>query len=95
MRVDDQKCGSVFDILISMIKYNNDILMVSEMKLDSSFTNAQFVMERYARPFTYDRKCHGAGIILFTREDIPAKILSAISTNDFEGFFVELNFCKK
>lgn len=34
-----------FDRLTSMIKGNTDILMISETKLDSSFTNAQFVIE--------------------------------------------------
>ena len=39
-----------FGMLTSMIKDNIDILMVSETKLDSSFTNAQFVIEGYTAP---------------------------------------------
>ena len=31
-----------------------DILMASETKLGSSFTNAQFVIEEYIPPFRYD-----------------------------------------
>ena len=42
-----------------MIKDNTDIHIVSETKLDSSFTNAQFLLEGYTPPFTYDRNCHG------------------------------------
>ena len=35
--------------------------MVSEIKLDSSFPQAQFRMEGYAPPFRYDRNSHGGG----------------------------------
>ena len=56
-----------------MVKDNTDILMISETKLDSSFPQAQFRMERYAPPFGYDRNYYGGGILLFLREDIPTR----------------------
>ena len=66
--------------------------MVSETKLDSSFPQAQFKIEGYVPRFRYDRNSHRGGILLFIREDIPAKIISITPLKDFEGIFVELNF---
>ena len=79
-------------MISSMVKDNIDILMVSETKLDSFFPQTQFRIEGYAPPFRYDGNSHGGGILLFTREDIIAKITSV---KYFEGIFVELNFRKK
>ena len=84
-----------FDMLSSMVKNTIDILMVSETKLDSSFPQAQFRIEGYAPPFRYDRNCHGSGILLFIRDDIPKKIISITPLKDFEGIFVGLNFRRK
>ena len=67
--------------------------MVLETKLDSSFPNAQFVIEGYSPP--YDANFHGGGILFFIREDILARMRSTTLSNDFEGFFVVLNFRKK
>ena len=86
---------SKFDMLTSITKDKTEILMVSEKKLDSSFTNAQFAIAGYARPLRFDRNCHGGEILLFIREDIAAKMLSTASKIDFERFFVELNHQKK
>ena len=94
-RININSIRNKFDKLTSMMKNNIDILMVSETKLDSSFTNAKFVIVGYAPTLRYDGNCHGGRILLFIRENIPAKILSTKSTNNFEGFFVELNFQKK
>ena len=73
-------------MLSSMVKYNIDILMVSETKLDSSFPQIQLRREGYAHPFRYDRNSHGGGILLFIREDIPTKIISITPLKDFRGF---------
>ena len=51
-------------MLLSMVKDNIDLLMVSETKLDSSFPQTQFIIEGIAPPFRYDRNSHG-GLILF------------------------------
>ena len=38
--------------------------MVSEMKLGSSSTNTQFVIEGYASAFGYDKNCYVSRILL-------------------------------
>ena len=82
-------------MLSNSIKGNLDILMISETKLDSTFPFNQFTIERYAALTRFDRNCRGGGILLYIREDIPVRLLTTSSPEDFEGFFVELNLRKK
>ena len=86
---------SKFDMLSNMVKYNVDILMVSETKLDYFFPQTQFRIEGCVHLFRYDRNSHGGGILLFIRQNVPVKLISITPLKDFEGFFVELNFRKK
>lgn len=72
---------------------NMDILLISETKLDSSFTNASFKMEGYHNPFCADRNQHGGGILLYIAENIVCKRLFLQNCpNDIEVIFVELRF---
>ena len=57
-------------------RYNTDILMISETKLDESFPPVQFVFDGYSVPFRFDRNRNGGGILLYIREDLPSKLLS-------------------
>ena len=68
--------------------------MISETKLDDSFLQKQFLILGFHSPFRFDRNKPGGGILLYVREDIPAKVLS----HEFptaESFFVEIIFQKK
>ena len=80
-----------FEMLSNNIKGNLDILMISETKLGSTFPSNQFTIEGYATPIRFDRNCRGGEIILYIREDIPARLLTTSLPKDSEGFFVELN----
>ena len=71
-----------------------DFLVISERKLDDSFPAGQFKIPGFALPFRLDRNQNGGGIIVFVREDIPAKYLSS-EDKPIETFFFELNFRKK
>ena len=68
--------------------------MLSESKLDSSFPEGQFLIPGYGAPYTIDRTCHGGGIMLLVREDIPCKLLLAENA-PIEGFHIEKNLWKK
>ena len=69
-----------------------DLLMISETKLDSSSSNAQFYMKSYSKPYKLDRNSKGGGIILYVREDIPLKLINSSCTDhDKEYFFVGIN----
>ena len=54
---------------MNIIKNENDILMISETKIDSSFPISRFTMTGYSIPFRFDRTSLGGGILLFVRED--------------------------
>ena len=83
-----------FDNLTEQITGNVDILMISETKLDSSFPEGQFLVPGYNVSYRIDQNCHGEGIMLFVREDIPPKLLS--TENACIGdFYIELNLGKK
>ena len=83
-----------FDSLVDIIKDNIDILMISETKADDSFPDGQFLLSGFETPFRLDRNRNDGDIMLFIRNDIPAKV---VSTDDrsIESFYVELNFRKK
>ena len=48
----------------------------SVVKIDGSFPKGQFQIKGFSDPFRVDRNCHGGGILLHAREDIPVKLLS-------------------
>ena len=50
--------------------------MISESKLDGSLPHSEFLIDGFHRPLRFDRNKNGGGILLYVREDIPAKILS-------------------
>ena len=83
-----------FDFLCEQIEGSIDVFMIPESKLDDSFPHGQFLIDGFHTPFRFDRNKNGGGILLYVREDIPAKILS----HDFpsaESFFVEIILHKK
>ena len=65
-----------FDQLSDMIKGHIDVLMISESKLDNSFPDGQFLIERYSAPFRQDQNKPCGSIMLFVHIDIPANLLS-------------------
>ena len=72
-----------FDLLMSIIKNEIDIFMISETKIDNSFQISQFTMTGYSIPLRLDRTSHGGGILLFVREDIPCRIIKTDCDADF------------
>ena len=84
-----------FESLVSLVKGNVDILMVSETKIDESFPLNQFLIEGYCTPFRRDRDFRGGGIIIYIREDIICKELKSHNMpKNVEGIFLELNLRK-
>ena len=83
-----------FEFLVDQIKGKVDLLMVAETKLDKSFPQGQFKISGFSRPFRLDRNSNGGGIMLFVREDIPAKLIFT-EVSPIEGFYVEINLRKQ
>ena len=82
-----------FESLQHIINKNIDVLFISETKIDSSSPSTQFHLEGYATLYRLDRSTNGGGILLYTREDIPSKLLN--TGLSVEGFFVEIRLREK
>ena len=55
-----------FAFLTVIVEDNIDILMISEPKLDDSFTDSQFLIEGFGKPFPLDRNRNGGGIVVYS-----------------------------
>ena len=65
-----------FDYLADIIKDNIDMLIISETNVDDSFPDGQIFLGGFGTPFRLDRNRDGGGIMIFIRNDIPAKVVS-------------------
>ena len=93
-RLNINSLKTKFELLAHQIKDNMDILMISETKLDESFRTSQFFMNGFSSPYRLNCKCSDDGILLYTREDIPSKLLS-IERDLTDVFFVNINLHNK
>ena len=84
-----------FDYLICMLEKNIDSILISEVKLDDSFSSAQLKIESFTTPYRYDSNNKGGGLVLYIREDIPTGLLQCKSQWNIESLSVEINLRKK
>ena len=61
-----------FGFLSSQITKYVDILLLSETKLDDSFSTAQFLLNGFCNPYRLDNSSNGGGILQYVRDDIPS-----------------------
>ena len=81
-----------FEGLKLLVQNKIDILVLSETKLNDTYTTNQFMIEGFSSPFRADRDAHGGGLFIYVRDDIPCKILKTnhkLPTN-VEAIFIEL-----
>ena len=69
-----------------------DVLVVTETKLDSTFPTSQLLIKCYSESYRFDRNRNVDGILIYTREDIPSKLLA--NHTIVKEFFVKLNLRK-
>ena len=74
-----------FDLLMNIIKNEIRIFMISETKIDNSFSISQFTMTGYSIPFRLDRPSNGNGILLLVSEDILCRTVKTDCDGDFSG----------
>ena len=65
--------------------------MISETKVDEYFPHVQFFLDGFGTTFRLDRNRDGGGVMLFIRNDIPVKVVSA-DDRPIKSFYEELNF---
>ena len=67
--------------------------MISETKLDESFTSMKFNIDGY-NFFRSDQNANGGGILVHARDDIPWKLIP-MRNSTIKRFFIELKLRKK
>ena len=85
-----------FDLFKELISNNINILVISETKLDQSFSPGQFHIEGYMPPIMADRNRHGGGLLIYMKEGVPAKEVSLRNSTakDVVAKAVEINLHK-
>ena len=84
-----------FDQLREIVLIYADVLVVTEAKLEDTFLTSQYLVTGFSVPYRLDRNRNGDGIMIFTRDDIPNRVLTKhVFPDDIEGLFIELNFRK-
>ena len=82
--------------MTKVLKGNVDICLLSETKLDDSFTTAQFCVEGYHTPFRKDRHKNGGGLMFLVNQNliVTEKKIKSLP-EDIEAIFLELNLRKQ
>ena len=75
-----------FESIKAIISRNFDIFLVSETKLDESFSNNQSY-----RMFRQDRNCFGGGLCIYIKENIASKQLNLHLDKETEAIYLETN----
>ena len=85
-----------FKSLKEIVQDYIDILVISETKLDESYSLNIFDIEGYATPFRRDRIANcGGGVLIYVKEGILCRELKPKSHfENLEGIFLEINLRK-
>ena len=72
-----------------------DILIVTETKMDLSFSSSRFSMEGFLMPFRFDRNRSDGVVTVYVWDDILSKQLTKHKlTDEKEDVFIEVNLRK-
>ena len=69
-QININSIGNKFEILVSLVTSDIDILTISERKIDESFPLSQFMIDGFSMPYRRDRNAHGCGILVYCRNNI-------------------------
>ena len=69
--------------------------MVSETKLDHTFSTSQYLIQGYSTRFRKDRTSRGGGMLLYVKKDISCKIIRTETDVYYEVFSFKLTSEKK
>ena len=85
-----------FEILVSLVTSDIDILMISGTKIDESYPLSQFMIDGFSMPYHCDGNAHGSGILVNFRNNITAKLLKLENLpSDVKANFIEVNIKNK
>ena len=73
-----------------------DILAIAETKLDNSFTENQFILPGYKKPFRLDVNSRSGGLLIYVNSDIPCRQLNTYQfPQNMQVVPIELNLRKQ
>ena len=78
-----------FDMLTNSVTEYIDILMISETKLDNTFLYALYHLQDFSNPYRLDRNCHGRGILVYVRDNIPSNLVKL--DQNFDNFDLKVS----
>ena len=82
-----------FDPLMAAVVGNTDILLITETKIDSTFSVNQFYLNDFNVPHSNDSNTNGSDILDYVRVDIRSLIIECENLpSSFEGLVIELSF---
>ena len=81
------------DKLKCLISSHADILVLTETKLDETFTSSSFLIDGFSSPFWLDRSRKGGGILRYVRGDNSSKLLTKHSIPKWQKRIICLNKC--
>lgn len=79
VRINIKSIRNKFDLLISRINDDLDVLLICETKIDDSFPTAQFLMSGFSKPYRLEHSSNVWGTFLYVRDNIPSRLLGIIS----------------
>ena len=82
-----------FDQLKDTVLKYIDILLLTETRLDEAFLISQFLTDGFStiqisKPYRFDRKKHGRGVIVYVQDTIPSKIFEKLSCQTILNVFL-------
>ena len=84
-----------FELLLSLVSSNIDVLLISETKIDDTFPVSQFSVPGYSVPCRLDRTGNGGCVMLYVKEHIPCRMLSKFTfEKEIEAFAIKINLRK-
>ena len=74
------------------MEHNIDIFAIAETKLDSSFPESQFLLERMKKPYRFDVISIKGGLLVYVNKNFLSKYLRSFHLpNDIRVIAIEVN----
>ncbi len=77
-----------------IVSSSYDCIVISETKLDDSFSTEQFSIPGYKTPYHADRDAHGGGLLVYIKQSIKSKRTESFEENGIENIVFESNLRK-
>ena len=73
-----------------------DILNISETKVDETFTESQFLLNRFSKPYRLDITSSSGGLLTYVNSNIPSKrLVDVVLPYDIQAIAIEISIRKR